>query len=176
MTSRFVIGTFGDESHLLAATTAVRREDYPIVDVYTPYPVHGIEKAMGLRPSRLTWVCFLAGFIGCMLTLFFQYWTSYLDWPINVGGKPFDSLPAFIPIAFEVTVLFAGLGVVAALFVRCGLWPGKKARPPTPRVTDDQFALVVRLDRADHSAAHLRALLERHDLVEFDERIGEESP
>lgn len=176
MSARYVVAVFGEEIDLLEATAAVRRAEYPLVDVYTPYAVHGIEKAMGLRPSRLPWACFLAGLLGCLLTLYFEYWTSWLDWPINVGGKPFDSLPAFIPIAFEVTVLFAGLGVVAALFIRCGLWPGKKARTPTPRVTNDRFALVVRLDRADHSASDLRTLLARYEIVEFDERIGEEAP
>jgi hypothetical protein len=175
VSARFVIASFEDEDDILAATNAARESGLRIVDVYAPYAVHGIEKAMGLRASRLTWVCFLAGAVGLGLTLFYQFWTSALDWPINIGGKPYDSLPAFIPIAFEMTVLFAGMGVVLAMFMRCRLWPGKAAVLPAPRVTDDRFALVVRLDSAAHSAEDVRRLMMRSNVVDFEERIGEEA-
>ena len=122
-THRYLLGTFSNENDVLHAVTEARRSGLDVDDVYTPYAVHGLDRAMGLRPSRLTWVCFLGGFLGVALMLYFEFWTSAQDWPLNVGGKPYNSLPAVIPIAFEATVLFAGMSVVIALFIRCRLWP-----------------------------------------------------
>jgi len=139
-----VIAVFTDERTLLAATRAVRERGCDVVDVYTPYAVHGLDEAMGLRPSRLSWACLACGTVGAGLALWFQFWTSAVDWPLNVGGKPFNSLPAFVPVTFELCVLLAGLGVVAALFLRCRLWPGRPARLPDARATDDRFVLVAR--------------------------------
>jgi len=141
---RAICAVFRGEDELLAATRAAREAGAEILDAYTPYAVHHLDAAMGLKPSRLTWACFAGGALGAGLMLWFQYWTSAVNWPINVGGKPYDSLPAFIPVTFEATILLAGLGVVAALFLVCRLGPGKTARIPVPRVTDDRFALVVR--------------------------------
>jgi len=173
MTPRYVLGSFMDEHDLLAVVTDLREDGLAIDDVYTPYAVHGLDRAMGLRPSRLTWVCFLCAAIGALLVLFFEYWTSAIDWPINVGGKPFDSLPAFVPIMFEAAVLCGGLGAVGALFLRCGLRPGKAAALPAPGVTDDRFVVVVRLEDAAHSAADVRSMMARHHLGDFEERVGE---
>ncbi len=172
MTHRFVLGTFRSEDDVLGVVKAVRARKLSLHDVYTPYAVHGLDEAMGLRPSRLTWVCFLAGAVGFGLTMLFQYYTSAFDWPLNVGGKPYNSLPAFIPIAFEATVLFAGMAVVIALFIRCGLYPGKKAKIPGPRVTNDRFVVVVRLDSADASAEDVQMLMEGFGVEAVDERVG----
>ena len=91
--------------------------------------------------------------------LFFQYWTSAIDWPINVGGKPFDSLPAFIPIAFEATILFAGMGVVLALFFRCRLYPGRTPDFIPNRATHDRFVVVARATPDAGGTDALRDLL-----------------
>lgn len=160
MNARLVEGVFGSEEGILNATRAVRERELAIVDVYAPYAVHGLERAMGLAPSRLTWICFLGGLFGAGAALYFQYWTSAVDWPLNVGGKPFDSLPAFVPIAFEITILFAGLGVVAALLARCRLFPGRRVAGPKQAVTDDRFVLLLRLEGATHTVAEARSLLE----------------
>lgn len=137
------IGIFADEHDIVEATDATRRAGYQIHDVYTPYAVHGLDKAMGLRNSRLTWVCFAFAFVGFALALIVQYWIGAIDWPLNVGGKPFNSLPAYLPVMFELTVLFGGLGVLATLFVRTKLAPGKVKWQPYQRITDDRFVLAV---------------------------------
>jgi len=157
MSHRRLTAVFESEEGILAATREARAQGYDVLDVFTPYPVHGMDEALGIRPSRLTWVCFACGAVGALFALWFQHWTSAVDWPINVGGKPFDSLPAWIPIAFEITVLCASLGVVLALFVRCRLWPGKHAERPAPGVMDDRFALVVELRGAVPTEAEFRA-------------------
>lgn len=159
MSGRLVQGVFDTEAGIMRATRSVRAEEYAIVDVYTPYAVHGLERAMGLAPTRLTWVCFLGGLFGVLSALYFQFWTSAVDWPLNIGGKPFDSLPAFVPIAFEITILFAGMGVVIALFLRCGLVPGRRTKMPKAAITDDRFVLLMRLEGAAHTVDEAREFL-----------------
>ncbi len=153
--------TFGDEAALLRATAAAHRAGIPIDDAFTPYAVHGLEDAMGLRRSRLTWVCFAAGLTGAVTAMTFQVWSSAVSWPLNVGGKPFASIPAFIPITFELTVLSAALASAFFFFLRSRLFPGQRAACP-PRVTDDRFVLVV----ADSEAA--RRLMEAGGALELE--------
>ena len=98
---------------------------------------------MGLRPSRLTWVCFICGMAGALGMLWFEHWTAAVAWPIDVGGKPWNSLPSDVPVAFEAAVLLAGFGSVFALFGVSRLFPGKRAEVIEPRVTDDRFVLVI---------------------------------
>jgi len=145
-----IIGYFDDERPLLAAARAARdarADGVEIVDAFVPYAVHGLDEAMGLRRSRLTWVCFLAGLAGGSLALGFELWTSVVSWPLNVGGKPFASVPAFIPVTFELTVLTAALVSAFTFLARSRLFPGK-VRAALPRVTDDRFALVLAPDGA----------------------------
>lgn len=173
MSARLIQGVFDTEAQILAVTKAARDKRFGIVDVYTPYAVHGLEHAMGVRRSRLTWICFICGALGAGFALWFQYWTSAIDWPVNVGGKPFNSLPAFVPIAFEITVLFAGMGVVIALLARCGLLPGRRASIPHPRVTDDRFVLLLRLKGARHTVDEAREFLAAHGAGEVDDFVEE---
>lgn len=139
--------TFASEADLLDALDALRAIDQPVREVFTPYPVHRLDAALGLRPSRLGRLTFAAGATGAAIALAFQSWASAVSWPINVGGKPDLSIPAFIPITFEATILFAGLATAAGLLVRSKLFPGKHGSTPTPRVTDDRF--VISLAPAD---------------------------
>jgi hypothetical protein len=95
-------------------------------------------------------VTFLVGILALIFALSFQFYTTVLDWPLNVGGKPDNSTLAFVPICFELTVLISGLATVAALFVRARLYPGKKELLFADDVTNDTFALVLR-QRGDGS-------------------------
>ena len=126
MSERILLATFEHEDDLLAATRVVRGKGYHIVDAFTPYAVHGLERAMGLKPSRLTWVCFACGMFGAISMLWFEHWSASVNWALDVGGKPWNSLPSDVPVAFESAVLFAGFGTVFALFYICRLFPGKK--------------------------------------------------
>lgn len=172
---RFLLAVFHSEEDILAATADAREHGLKIADAYTPYAVHGLDKAMGLRASRLPWVCFALGLAGATFKVWFEFWTSASAWPINVGGKPWNSLPAFVPVTFEVMVLFAALSTVAAFFLGRGLLPGKRARLASPGVTDDEFALVIEETdasfRSDEVCARLRAM--GATLVE--ERVEQES-
>src|SRR5260370_20334631 len=112
MGERILVGSFANEEDILEAVRAARARGFRIADVYTPYAVHGLDQAMGLRPSRLPWACFAFGLLGVASALGFQFWTMAIDWPLHVRGQPWNSLPAYVPIAFECMVLGAGLGVV----------------------------------------------------------------
>jgi hypothetical protein len=165
-TQSFTIGYFDSEEKVIKATRAVREAGHRIHDVYTPYAVHGLDAAQGLKPSKLTWVTFLAGLTGLTAALSLQIYTSAIAWKLNVGGKPFLSLPAFVPVSFELTVLFGGLATVAAFFIRTKLFPGKQALV-LPRVTDDRFAIAL---VADAKAGALETVLRHHGAVETENR------
>ena len=153
-----VVCVFDREEDLVGAATTAREHGLTIVDAYTPYPVHGLSGAMGLTPSRLPWLCFALGAAAGAATLVFQHWASAVDWPINVGGRPWNSFPAFVPIAFEVIVLVAGLGTVAAFLAVTALRPWNKADVPDARVTDDRFALVL-IAGGDEERKRIEALM-----------------
>jgi hypothetical protein len=144
MASGFVVAVFSRPEALLRAVRPVRGEGFRVYDVHAPYPIHGLDSAMGLRRTRLPLVTLLAGLSGLAFAVLFQVYTTALDWPLNVGGKPDNSALAFVPVSFELTVLLAGLGTAAAFFLRARLYPGKRACLPAAGVTDDRFALVLR--------------------------------
>ena len=158
--SHQVCAIFDEETALLRAAREVREGGWRIDDAFTPYAVHGLDDAMGIRRSRLGVVCFLFGLVGAVFMLWFQFWSSAVDWPINVGGKPYNSWPAFVPVMFEATILFAGLGVVGVLFVRCRLFPGRAPVMPPAAVTDDRFAMVVTVESEQQDPAELHRILE----------------
>jgi hypothetical protein len=174
MSRRIFVAGFTQQEHLLTAVRAVKERRWDIVDVYCPYVVHGLDRALGWRRSRLPMACLLGGAMGVALALWFQFWATAWDWPLNVGGRPWNSLPAFVPVTFESMVLLAGFAVVFAWLFRSRLYPGKKALLPLERLTDDRFAVVVRdSGQADASAA-VRHLLHDCHAVSLEEHDEEE--
>lgn len=137
-----VAGFFDEPNALMEATKKVRDAGYESFDVFTPYAVHGLDQAQGLKPSRLPFVTMTFALTGFMCAILLQGWTSVIDWPLNVGGKPMWSWPAFVPIFFEITVLFAGLATVGGMFVFNGL-PNIKKRAFDNNITRDRFAIMI---------------------------------
>lgn len=137
-----VMGLFAGPAELTKAAEKARDSKIESFDCYTPYPIHGLEQAQGLKPSYIPFVTLAGGVIGCIAGFGLQYWTSVIDWPINVGGKPLNSWPAFVPVTFESTVLFAGLATFGALLFFCKL-PNVKKRAYSAGITCDEFALVI---------------------------------
>ena len=154
MAPTLILARFAKEEDLLEAVRAVQKRGWEVVDVFTPYPIHGLEELLGWRRSWLPAACLLGGAAGAGSALWFQFWASAQSWPINVGGRPWNSLPAFVPVAFESMVLLAGFGLVGAWLLRCGLYPGKKVRTPLTGVTDDRFALAVRRPAGARAGDH----------------------
>jgi Protein of unknown function (DUF3341) len=157
----FLVATFRDEQGLLEGVRQVRNHGFQIYDVYAPYPVHGLDEALGLARSRLPWVTLLAGLIGLCSALSFQFYVAVFDWRLNVGGKPDNSTLAFVPITFELTVLLAGLATTAAFLLRCRLYPGARAVQFDEGATADTFAVVLRRRNTAFDAGEARRLLEQ---------------
>lgn len=159
----------------MAAVRGFRASGLSVVDVKSPYPIHGLDEAAGIPASRLDAVCIGAGALGLGAALWFQHWASATDWPLNVGGKPFDSTPAFVPVAFEVTVLCAGLATVAALLLRSGLLPWRRPRFAELGATDDRFVLVVARTDASLPPARIPEMWAAYGALESREVDGEEA-
>jgi mono/diheme cytochrome c family protein len=176
MSERVFLGVFDGEEGLLRATRAVRERGWRVRDVYTPYAVHGLDEALGLPSSRLSRFCLVCGAVGVALAFWAQYWTMTIDWPLNVGGRPWNSLPAFVPVAFELMVLFAGFGVVLAFLGVSRLFPGKRAVLPVDGVTRDRFALLVTEGDAAFDPAAIRPIFEDCGAVSTEERELSEGP
>lgn len=121
----------------------VRHSGYRIHDVYTPFPIHGLDKVMGLRDTSLHTAGFIYGITGTTTAVSFISWVFTNDWPLNIGGKPHFALPAWIPITFELTVLFAAVGMVLTFCYLCQLAPFVRKHHFHARATDDKFVMVI---------------------------------
>ena len=151
---KFIVGSFDDEAVLFPAVKNVRKSGYKIYDIYTPFPIHGLDKAMGLRDTSLHTAGFIYAAIGTATALGFISWALAVDWQIVFGGKPFFSLPAWIPIMFELTVLFSSVGMVLTFCYLCQLAPFVKKEHFNLRSTDDLFVMVLEsTDRTDDTKA-----------------------
>jgi hypothetical protein len=142
MSKKYTLGIFLTEEGLLHGAEKLKEKGYRLCDAYTPYPVHGMDSALGISETRLGFVCFFLGVMGLGVALLFQIAVSTISWPLNIGGKSFLALPALIPVTFEVTILFAALGTVLIFFFRAKLWPGKVPLFQGLGNTDDRFILV----------------------------------
>ena len=150
MSKKVVYGIYDDEEVLLTAVKEIRSKDISIKEVYTPFPVHGLDHALGLERTRLAITAFIYGAIGLVVAFSMTYYIMIADWPQNIGGKPsfayYLNMPAFVPILFEMTVLFAAHLMVITYFFRSKLFPGQIASNPDVRTTDDKFLMEVESD------------------------------
>lgn len=137
-----VLVVFDDPESILKAAAATRDQGFKQWDVFTPFPVHGMDEAMGLGRSNIPWITFTLGAIGCLSGLGIQLYTMVHNWPQNYGGKPFLAWPAFVPITFETTVFFAGIGTAVGALLLGGVLRMRKKRFH-PKFTDDRFGLFV---------------------------------
>lgn len=137
-----LVGLFEDPDAVLKATVLAREQGLKPVDVHGPYPIHGMDEALGLKRSWIPYPVLVMGLVGMALAFLFMAWTSAIDWPINVGGKPFVSWPALVPITFAGMVLFAGFANIISLLIACKL-PRKQVDIIDPRITHDVFALII---------------------------------
>ncbi len=144
---KFVYGIFNDDDVVLDAIASLRAKGLKVKDVISPFPVHGMDEALGLRRTRLSICCFLYGMTGCSLALLMMWYMNIWDWPMDIGGKPsfalYKNLPAFIPVTFESTVLCAAHGMVITFFLRSKVLPGVEPHIIHPRQADDHFVMTV---------------------------------
>jgi hypothetical protein len=170
----FVVGVFDDEDVLLSGIKKVRDSGVKIQEVYSPFPVHGIDDALGLKRTRLPIAAFLFGMTGTSLALIMQIWMLGYDWPMIIGGKNFASLPPFIPVTFELTVLLAALGMVATFMIVSDMKPYKWPRQFDVRSTDDKHVMAIDLSvNAGKSKDELTRILKESGASEVNEKSFE---
>ena len=140
--------TLTSPEELLDKIKELKSEGKEIQEVYTPFYVHGLDEALGLKRTRLGKATFLYGLIGLFFGCWLTYFTMIKDWPMDIGGKPnatfWQNLPAFVPVIFELVVYFAAHLLVISFFIRSRLYPFKKAENPIKRSSDDKFVIQVR--------------------------------
>lgn len=167
---RYFLGIFHQEGDVMQAVKNLRAHGILVDDVFTPYAVHGLDEAMGIKRSRLPWVCFFAGLAGLILAITFQSWVFTQSWPMNIGGKPHLALPAFIPVGFEVTVLMGGLLTVLAFLLRSKLFPGNAPHLVDAHVTDGNFVLAIEIKDASLDQKAVGKILAECGAVEVCDR------
>jgi hypothetical protein len=151
--------SFDDEVPMLEAVRLLRANKELIIDVLSPFPVHGLDEALSIKRSRIPVGGFIFGALGAILAFGFQAWVFTVSYPLIIGGKPFFSVPTFIPITFEVTVLFAGLSMVAALLIRSKLKPDIRFNAVDEGITDDKFVILVNINNDDTTLQRITTLL-----------------
>ncbi|MDQ3072798.1 MAG: DUF3341 domain-containing protein [Bacteroidota bacterium] len=170
-----IVAVFDDDVALLDALQKARQRNLRILEVFTPFPVHGIEKILGIKRSNLGIAAFVFGTIGFLLSLTLQSYTMRFDWPVNIGGKPTWPLASFIPVLFELTVLIASLGLAFTFFWICGLLPGVIPVIYEPRATDDRFVVLFEKGTRENE---VRDFLKHSGVLEMrdDEHITHNFP
>ena len=167
--SKVIHAFYNDDEVVLEAVKKVKAANHHIEEVFCPFPVHGLDKAMGLAPTRIAITAFIYGIIGLGMATWLTYYTMIADWPQDIGGKPSfswaENMPAFVPIMFELTVFFAAHLMVITFYMRSRIWPFKKAENPDPRTTDDHFLMEIELHDNEEE---LTALLNETGAVEIN--------
>jgi hypothetical protein len=171
MSKKLIHGLFDDDDVLMQGVKNLRGSGIRIKEVYTPFPVHGLDHAMGLPPTRLAIAAFLYGLVGLTFSILLTYYIMVVDWPQDIGGKPsfswLENMPAFVPIMFECTVLFAGHLMVITFLVRNGMYPGRPAMNPDPRTTDDKFLIEI---EAEGDTSKIMEVLQSSGAIEISEK------
>ncbi|MGQ1785869.1 DUF3341 domain-containing protein [Saccharicrinis sp. GN24d3] len=149
--NKFVTGIFWDDKDLMNGIKEIQAKGISIFDVRTPFPVHGLDDVLKLKRSRLPRLGFVAGALGAIVAFGFQMWVFTESWPINFGGKPYLSVPSFVPVTFELAVLFAAISLVFGFLIRSGLGPGAPTVIFDERTSDDAFLVVILEDENNQS-------------------------
>lgn len=166
----FVLGVYDDEDVLMSGIKSVREDGVKIQEVYSPFPVHGIEAALGYKTSRLSVAAFLFGLTGTCLALTLQIGTMAVDWPMIIGGKDFLPFPTFIPVTFELTVLLAAFGMVGTFFTVSDLKPWGKPRIMDIRITDNKHVMAVDLSQNSKSEDEIKQILQASGASEVNNK------
>ena len=168
MANKVIQALYNDDDVLMLAVKKVKAAKHHIEEVYCPFPVHGLDKAMGLAPTRLAITAFMYGLVGLAVAITMMNYIMIEDWPQDIGGKPsfsyLENMPAFVPIMFELTVFFAAHLMVITFYMRSRLWTFKKAENPDVRTTDDLFLMEIEIH---DNEADLHALLAETGAVEI---------
>ncbi|MFN4083523.1 MAG: DUF3341 domain-containing protein [Bacteroidia bacterium] len=169
---KLILGVYNDPDQIYSATKKLIKNGYKIHDVYSPFAIHGMDRLMGIKRSRLTVAAFIFAMTGVVCALTLMIYTGGIDWPINIGGKPYFHVPTYIPITFELGVLFTAFGMVGCFFIVNRMFWGKNADIIDPRVTDDLFVVAVDIN-SKTNVDDLNKMLIENGAIEVRERTVE---
>lgn len=165
-------GVYDDEEILMEAVKEAKEDHREIWDVFSPFPIHGLDPLLGLSESRLHIAGFIYGAIGTLTAFLFMTWVFTRDWPMIFGGKPYWSVPSFIPITFELTVLFAAVGMVISFYIVNGQGPGVNNPILDDRITDDKFIIAFDVDNvSEEDKDGMRGFFRRTGATEVINKI-----
>lgn len=174
MTNKTIYATYDDDLVLLEGAKKLVDKGVFIHDVFSPFPIHGIDSVIGIKQTRLAITAFLYGLIGLGLSVGGIYYFMIVDWPLNIGGKPYGTLiegiPAFVPIIFEFVVLLAAHGMALTYLIRNWTLPGVSARNPYPYTTNDKFVMEIHSSENEMSFEELTQHLNETGSIKIDER------
>ena len=169
MAEKFIHAIYDDDDKLLDAIKDLKKNKVTIEEVFTPFPVHGLDHLLDLKPTRLAITAFIYGCIGLTFGLLMINYIMIVDWPQNIGGKPsfslIENLPAFVPVIFELTVFFAAHLMVITFYLRSRLWPFKKAENPIPQTTDDKFLIQIPVYGNENK---IKSIIKRTDFFDIN--------
>jgi len=173
-TSYGLMAEFEKPEELLEATRQTFSTGYRKIDAYSPMPIHGLAQALGFEQTRLPFLVFAGGVMGAIVGYGLCYWVSVIAYPLNVGGRPFHSGPAFIPVTFEITILFAALAAVFGMIIANGLpmpYHPVFNVPGFSRASQDRFFLCIEAEDPQFDQDGTRRFLESlnpHEVSEID--------
>ncbi len=172
ITKKIIHGVYNDEVPLLEACKKLKAAGIAVKEVFSPFPIHGIDPIIGVPRTRLAICAFLYGLTGCGLATLMMWYMMVTDWPTDVGGKPswvyIYNIPAFIPVTFESTVFCAGHGMALTYLLRCMLIPGAKAKNPDPRTTNDKF--LIYLELTDDQLSQAERVMRAEGAIEVNQK------
>ncbi|GAB3895833.1 DUF3341 domain-containing protein [Larkinella knui] len=166
--AKFLVGVYDDDEVVLKAVTEVKSAGVRIHEVYSPFPIHGLDVALGHPRTRIGIAAFLFGLSGLLTMIALTYYTMGYDWPMIIGGKDHYAYPAYIPVMFELTVLFTALGMVGTFLVSNGLGPTVKPLMFDLRSTDNKFVMAIDLSKNKQSEAEIATVLRASGAAEVN--------
>lgn len=166
----YILGIFGHENDLMAAVPEIRAKGVKIEEVYTSYPIHGLEHALGYKRSWLPKAAFFFGLLGFSLAVLMQTWMMGVDWPMIIGGKKYLAYPDFVPVSFEMTVLLAAFGMVFSMFISEGLHPFRVPKIFDRRATDDKHVMAIDLAANTLSEDEISKILNENKAEEVNKK------
>jgi hypothetical protein len=175
MADTVLYAMYDDDDVLKDGAKKLVAKGVKVSEVFSPFPIHGIDPIIGVKNTRLGIMAFIYGLTGLTLATIGMRYFMVVDWPMNIGGKPnftyLENILAFIPISFEFTVLCAAHGMAITYFLRNKTLPGMPAQNPDPRTTDDKFVIELRTsENSNFSATDLEKMLKETGMIELDQK------
>lgn len=175
MADKVIYAMYDDDEVLKNGAKKLISKGIKVAEVFSPFPIHGIDPIIGIKQTRLGIMAFIYGLAGTVLATIAIRYMMITDWPMNIGGKPngsyIENILAFIPVTFEFTVLCSAHGLAITYFLRNQTLPGMPAQNPDPRTTDDKFVMELRLSQNSHfTEEQLHSMLKETGIIELDQK------